>query len=104
VVAIGRDIGTVVWPDAQLKIYLDASLEARTERKWRQRQCSGEAIVMAEARRILESRDRTDSTRAYAPLKPAADAVHIDSSDLSPDLIADEIDSLIQDRNILDCR
>lgn len=103
VVAIGRDIGTVVWPDAQLKIYLDASLEARTERKWRQRQDSGEAIVMAEARRILESRDRTDSTRAYAPLKPAADAVHIDSSDLSPDLIADEIDRLIQDRNILDC-
>ena len=103
VVAIGRDIGTVVWPDAQLKIYLDASLEARTERKWRQRQDAGEAIGVAEARRILESRDRTDSTRAYAPLMPAADAVLIDSSDLSPDLIADEIDKLIQDRNILDC-
>ena len=101
VVAIGRDIGTVVWPDAEMKIYLDATLEARTERKWRQRRNSGEVIAVSEARRSLESRDRIDSTRIYAPLTPAADAVYIDSSDLSPALIADEIDRLMRDRDLL---
>jgi cytidylate kinase len=103
VVAIGRDIGTVVWPDAELKIYLDASLEARTERKCLQRRNSGEIVSVAEARRILESRDRIDSTREYAPLMVAADAVCIDSSNLSPALIADEIDILMRDRDLLVC-
>ena len=101
VVAIGRDIGTVVWPQAELKIYLTASLEARTDRKLVQRRETGEAVEKAEVRALLESRDHTDSTRAHAPLMAAEDAVHIDSSCSRPDEIADAIDVLLWDRNLM---
>ena len=101
VVVIGRDIGTVGWPQAELKIYLTASLEARTDRKLIQRRETGETVEKAEVRALLESRDHTDSTRAHAPLMAAEDAVHLDSSCSLPSEIADAIDELLWDRNLM---
>ena len=79
----GRDIGTVVFPDAEVKIYLDASAEVRANRRVKQLQEQG---VTAEYEKILASireRDLRDSTRAASPLKPAPDAVKIDTSAMS---------------------
>ena len=83
VVMDGRDIGTVVLPDAGLKIFLSASAECRAQRRWRQLQEKGiqEPYVLRE----LEQRDYDDTHRAVAPLKAAPDAVHIDTSDLTLD-------------------
>ena len=80
VVMDGRDIGTVVLPDAGLKIFLSASAECRAQRRWRQLQ-----EPYADVLRELEQRDYDDTHRAVAPLKAAADAVCIDTSDLTLD-------------------
>ena len=83
IIMVGRDIGTVVMPDADLKIYLVASLEERTRRRYEERIQRGEEVSLDEVRRGLERRDQIDSTRQAAPLKPADDAVVIDSDGLS---------------------
>ncbi len=83
VVMDGRDIGTVVLPDADLKIFLTASAEERARRRYLELMRRGNAPSFAEVLRDIEYRDLQDSTRAAAPLKPAADAVWIDSSKLS---------------------
>jgi CMP/dCMP kinase len=82
-VADGRDIGTVVFPDAELKVFLVADPAVRAERRLRQdgRPVDADAIA-AETERLAE-RDRSDSERATAPLRPADDAVHLDTSELS---------------------
>lgn len=100
VVALGRDIGTVVWPEAELKIYLDAPLETRALRKWRQRRADGECMAFASVRNLLETRDRIDSTRADAPLAAAADAVWMDSADTSPEEIVSRIEGLLRERGL----
>lgn len=82
----GRDIGTVVLPDALLKIYLDASPEVRALRRVAQE--GGDAAVVAAS---IAERDRIDSSRADSPLRPAAGAVRVDSSDRSIDDVVDEI-------------
>jgi len=86
VVVDGRDIGTVVFPDAPLKVFLTASPEERARRRLAEREAgrggSGEAEVRREAE-ALAARDRADSTRAVAPLKAAADAVLLDTTRLS---------------------
>jgi len=86
VVVDGRDIGTVVFPDAPLKVFLTASPEERARRRLAEREGgrggSGEAEVRREAE-VLAARDRADSTRAVAPLKAAADAVLLDTTRLS---------------------
>lgn len=79
VVMVGRDIGTVVLPEAAIKIYLDASLEERARRRFAERQARGEEVKYEEVLQSLRERDRIDSTRAVAPLRPAEDAVYIDS-------------------------
>ncbi len=79
----GRDIGTVVLPDAPVKLFLEASPEARAARRSRQAHEWGMAQEAAEARRDIEQRDRLDSSRAASPLRPAADAVVIDTTDLT---------------------
>lgn len=83
VVMVGRDIGTVVLPEADLKIYLQATAEARARRRWKEiRDRGGQADYAA----ILESmrlRDQIDSTREIAPLRPAGDAFVVDTTDLS---------------------
>lgn len=82
-VADGRDMGTVIFPDAQLKIFLEASLETRTRRRMAQ---LGSAETTESFRRVLQSledRDERDSLREVAPAVPATDAVRLDSSELS---------------------
>lgn len=83
VIMDGRDIGTVVLPDAGLKIFLSASAECRAQRRWRQLQEKGIQEPYADVLRELEQRDYDDMHRAVAPLKAAADAVCIDTSDLT---------------------
>ena len=79
VVMVGRDIGTVVLPEADLKIYLDASIEERGRRRFAELRERGESASMAEILDSLRLRDRIDSTRKFAPLRPAEDAVIVNS-------------------------
>jgi cytidylate kinase len=92
VVMDGRDIGTVVLPDAQLKVFLDASLEERARRRHEELIRRGETPHVADVRAALEARDHQDRERAVAPLRPAEDAVVIDTTALS---ITQAIDALL---------
>ncbi len=83
VVMDGRDIGTVVLPDAELKIYLDAQLEERARRRHEELMRRGESPSYAEVERAMRDRDAADMGRRIAPLEPAEDAVVLDSTDLS---------------------
>lgn len=83
VIMAGRDIGTVVLPDADLKIYIDASLEKRAERRYAQRLSSGEPADLAQISEGLRQRDTIDSQRDVAPLLRAPDAVYLDTTALS---------------------
>jgi cytidylate kinase len=83
IVMDGRDIGTVVFPDAELKIFVTASIQIRTQRRLDELTAKGEAIAAAEVEQNLLSRDEQDSTRAESPLKQAEDAVVLDTTDLS---------------------
>jgi len=87
VVMVGRDIGTVVLPDADLKIYLDASAEERAKRRYDEIIARGEKADLDEILAKVIERDRIDSTRAVAPLRPADDAVIIDSDKLNADQV-----------------
>src|SRR5436853_1704887 len=80
VVMEGRDIGTVVFPHAELKIFLDASPEERAERRWREHQENGEKMTLAEVFDEVIERDRRDRERKVSPLIRAADAVLVDNS------------------------
>lgn len=79
----GRDIGTVVFPQACCKIFLTASVEARASRRFLELQAKGVPATLDEVARDIEARDRADSTRAVAPLRRAEDAVELDSSHLN---------------------
>lgn len=83
VVMDGRDIGTVVLPDAELKVFLTASAAARARRRWLELREKGVETDLEEVQRDIEYRDRQDSQRAAAPLRPAEDAVFLDTSELS---------------------
>ena len=83
VVMMGRDIGTVILPDADLKIFLDASAEERANRRYNERISRGEDVEFATILAVVRERDKIDSTRAVAPLKPAEDAVVIDTDGYS---------------------
>lgn len=83
VVMEGRDIGTVVLPDAEVKIFLTASLEARAARRHAELAARGVAVGLEEVRRQVADRDRRDETRAHSPLRPAPDAVTVDTTDLT---------------------
>ena len=83
VIMVGRDIGTVVLPEADLKIYLDASVEERANRRFKQRVDRGEDVELPKILKKLEKRDNIDSTREIAPLRAAEDAVLIYTDDLS---------------------
>jgi len=78
----GRDMGTVVFPDADVKFFLDAKAEIRTERRYLELEAKGEAITVDEVHRQMLARDHNDRSRELAPLQPAADAIIIDSSNL----------------------
>lgn len=87
VIMVGRDIGTVVLPEADLKIYLDASAEERARRRFDEIIARGEQANYDEILRKVIERDRIDSTRAVAPLRPAEDAVIIDSDKLTAEQV-----------------
>ena len=81
----GRDLGTVVFPDAEVKIYLDADLQTRAERRSRELQSRGIAARVEDVLADLSRRDERDRTRADSPLRPASDAVVVDTSGLDLD-------------------
>lgn len=106
VVAEGRDIGTVVFPAAEVKVYLSADPSARARRRAVQRQggdtakdasAQADAAETAAIEAELVARDKADSTREASPLRPAADAVHIDSTDLTVDEVCDRIAALMRE-------
>jgi len=97
VVMAGRDIGTVVFPDAEHKFFLTASLAEKVRRRAAQYERRGEAVDEEAMRKEVELRDRVDSERAVAPLKPAEDAVVINTDDLSLDDVVDAIITEIAD-------
>lgn len=95
-VADGRDMGTVIFPDAGLKIYLTASVEERAQRRYKQLKEKGESVNLSRLFRDIEKRDERDRTREVAPLVPAEDAVTIDSTRLSIDEVMSAIHDLIK--------
>ncbi len=96
VVMVGRDIGTVVLPNADLKLYLIASLEARAERRYRDRLAQGKPATLEEVRADLARRDRLDSHRKAAPLRPAEDAIIFDNTSLTIEEMFREAEALVQ--------
>ncbi len=91
VVMVGRDIGTVVLPEADIKIYLDASAEERAKRRYDEIIARGERSDYDEILRKVIERDHIDSTRAVAPLRPAEDAIIIDSDKMDADQVFDQV-------------
>lgn len=90
-VADGRDMGTVVFPDAALKVYLTASAGSRAKRRYKQLIEKGISAMLPDLLRDLEQRDARDANRAVAPLRPAQDAIVIDSTDLDIDTTVDRV-------------
>lgn len=96
---VGRDIGTVVLPTADLKIYLDAAPEERARRRLADRRARGEAATLAEVLANVLKRDEIDSGREHAPLCRAPDAIVIDSTHLSVEEVYQKVQRLIEGRN-----
>jgi CMP/dCMP kinase len=97
VVMEGRDIGSVVFPDAQLKIFLTASPETRAERRWREHQQKGDIIDKEKTLEEIHERDRRDRERSTSPLVRAADAVVVDSTAMEPEEVARLVVMLAKD-------
>ncbi len=91
IVMVGRDIGTIVLPGADLKIYLNASIEERARRRYKQEQSQGHPVSYEEILEKVRERDRIDSTRDIAPLRPADDAIIIDSDKMSEDEVFEHV-------------
>ena len=94
----GRDIGTVVFPDAELKIYLTASAAARAQRRHDQNLSQGRPSDFDEVLAAVERRDHLDSSRALSPLRPADDAITVDTSDMTIEQVIDHLVELATDR------
>ncbi len=97
-VADGRDMGTVVFPDAQLKVYLIASAEERAKRRYKQLKGKGISATLSAILADIKERDSRDITRSASPLTPAADAVIIDTTDLSVEKTEQKILDLVYKR------
>ena len=98
VVMEGRDIGTVVFPNADLKVFLDASIEERVRRRLLESRAKGVEVSESALAAQMKERDARDSTRADAPLAQAPDAVYLDSTNLSEDEVAEAILKLVRAR------
>ena len=96
VVMEGRDIGTVVFPNADVKIYLDASAEERARRRASDAAHTGSQAGQAAVAEAIQARDRSDSTRAVSPLTLAPDAVHIDTTHMPIQLVVDRVLDLVR--------
>lgn len=97
VVMVGRDIGTVVLPEAQLKIYLDATVEARARRRYLENRQRGQKVRYADILRAMRRRDQIDSQRDAAPLRPAADAVILDTTELPIEQVMVQVRDLLRE-------
>lgn len=91
----GRDIGTVVAPNADLKIFITASAEVRAMRRYKQLLMSGKDCILSDVLELLKNRDERDMSRKAAPLVPASDACVIDTTDLVPDQVVQKIKDII---------
>lgn len=100
-VADGRDMGTVVFPNAPLKVFLTASAEERAERRYKQLKDKGESVTLAALLEDIRARDDRDTNRPVAPLRPAADAIIIDSSDMGIEDVVDEVLSLARNNGLM---
>ena len=98
VVMEGRDIGTVVFPEAQVKFYLDANPRIRADRRALELSERGQKFSLEDLEREIEERDRRDRARAHSPLRQAEDAVYLDTSTLSPVEVEDEILRVVRAR------
>jgi len=96
VVMVGRDIGTVVLPEAPLKIYLTATARTRAERRYKDFVSAGEDVDFEEVLKSMEERDRADSSRANSPLRPAEDAKVVDTDQLTMDEVVDCLFELLE--------
>jgi cytidylate kinase len=94
----GRDIGTVICPDAEVKLYVTASDEVRAQRRFAELVAAGEEVTLEGVLRDLRERDERDSARAAAPLKPAEDAIVIDTTDMSIDDAVAQVVALIKQK------
>lgn len=99
-VADGRDMGTVVFPHAPLKVFLTASAEERAQRRYLQLKAKGDDVNLASLLDEIRARDERDTQRAVAPLKPAADAIMLDSTELSIEQVLDVILREVADRDL----
>lgn len=98
VVMAGRDIGTVVLPEADVKIFLNASLRERAQRRYEELQARGESARLEEVMEALKQRDQIDANRAVAPLRVADDAIVLDSDGASRDQVVDKALRLVANR------
>lgn len=98
VIMEGRDIGTTVFPNADVKIYLDATPEERAKRRMIQNQEKGIETSYEEVLENIKDRDKRDSTRKISPLKKAEDAIYIDSSDMTIEEVVDKVITLIKEK------
>ncbi|WP_110969237.1 MULTISPECIES: (d)CMP kinase [Pseudomonas] len=99
-IADGRDMGTVVFPDAPLKIFLTASAEERARRRYLQLKAKGDDVSLSSLLDEIRARDERDTQRSVAPLKPAADAIQLDSTELSIEQVLERILSEVALRDI----
>ncbi|MCX4359000.1 MAG: (d)CMP kinase [Rikenellaceae bacterium] len=96
VVMDGRDIGTTVFPDAELKIFMTASVDVRAERRYKELVAKGENVTLEEVRRNVMERDRIDETRTESPLRRADDALLLDNSSMTVDEQMDWVDTILR--------
>lgn len=96
VVMVGRDIGTVVMPEAALKVYLDASVGERARRRYEELRGRGEPADLEAIRLAVLERDRIDSTRDFSPLRPAEDAVIVNSDEMDVDQVVGYVNKLLE--------
>ena len=94
----GRDIGTVVFPNADIKIYLDASPEERARRRVQQNQEKGILTSYEEVLKSIKNRDEKDKTREIAPLRKAEDAIYIDSTNMTMEEVTNELVKMIKQK------
>ncbi len=94
----GRDIGTVVFPNAQLKIFLTASVEERARRRYKEMLQKGQQVELEQLAADIAARDKADSERAIGPLRQAEDAILLDTSDMSISQVTEKILRLVQER------
>ncbi|MCQ2372735.1 MAG: (d)CMP kinase [Phascolarctobacterium sp.] len=94
----GRDIGTVVFPNAELKVFLTATVEERAMRRYKELVAKGEKVELEQLKEDIALRDKQDSERAISPLRQAEDALYLDTSDMSIEQVVAKLKELVQER------